>query len=194
MIKFGLSGGIATGKSTVANTLKEVDIPVHDSDKTVHSLMKKGRAGYEKIKIAFPEAAQTDDIDRKVLSRLVTEDISNLRILEKILHPLVTKDRNEFTHYWRKKRANVIVYDVPLLFEVGLYKICDQIILTDCPIWLQKQRIMARKDMSQKKMQLLLARQMSVRRKKLYADYIINTALPARYNENLIKTIFKNYR
>lgn len=193
MFILGLSGGMGMGKSAATTYLRTFHIPVHDSDAAVHRLMQKGQPVYEKLKAIIPEAALGDAIDRKVLSVRIRQEPNFLKILEHIIHPEVRKDRKRFIHAQALKGQKLVVADIPLLFETGLYKECDANAIVDCPKWLQEQRILKR-GISVEKMRILLNNQWSNDQRKIYADYIINTGLSFAHSRKQIRAMLRDIK
>lgn len=191
MFILGLSGGMGMGKSAATDYLRSLHIPVHDSDAAVHRLMQKGKPVYEKLKNIIPEAALGDNIDRKVLSDRIKQDPSFLQTLEAVIHPEVRKDRADFIHHQALKGQKLVVADVPLLFETGLYKECNANAIVDCPRWLQEKRILKR-GISVEKMRILLKNQWSNEQRKLYADYVINTGLSFAHSRRQIRSMLRD--
>lgn len=173
----GLTGGMAMGKSTASRYFCDHHIPVHDSDAAVHRLMQKGGSVYGKLEQLLPQVVNQESVNRAELSKYLRQYPAFLKTLEAIIHPEVRKDRDIFMRKQKLQSSKLVIWDVPLLFEVGLYRHCDGIIVVDCPIWLQRQRILKRKGMTPAKMKLLLSRQWSNERRKLYADYVVQTGL-----------------
>ncbi len=173
----GLTGGMAMGKSTASRYFRNHHIPVHDSDACVHRLMQRGGSVYQKLEQLLPQVVNQDSVNRAELSKYLKENPKFFKTLEAIIHPEVHKDRAAFMWQQKIKDSKLVVWDVPLLFEVGLYRHCDVIIVVDCPVSLQKQRILKRKGMTPAKMKLLLSRQWNNERRKLYADHVVQTGL-----------------
>jgi dephospho-CoA kinase len=128
MIVIGLSGGVASGKDFVAEVFrKRKRALVFDADKIVHKLLTENRETILQIKEKFPEVFLVEKIDRKKLSNIVFNNQDRLRILEKIIHPLVRKEYQIFLKKAKKKRVKFVIVNVPLLLETKSYK-CDKII------------------------------------------------------------------
>ncbi len=191
MFILGLTGGMGMGKSAASNYFNQLNIPVHDSDASVHKLMMHNGSLYNKLKKLIPEAVNSHNINRQILSAKIREKPELLQELEAIIHPEVRKDRNYFIHKQARLNHKLIVLDVPLLFETGWYKNCDRIALVDCPLWLQKQRILSR-GVSSQKMKILLNRQWKQEKRKLYADYLIQTGLSFAVSKKDIRHILKH--
>jgi len=180
MIVIGLTGSIGMGKTTAANMLREMGIPVHDSDATVHRLMgPKGKAVPEVGK-NFPEALKTDDagepyIDRATLGRCVFADRNRKKTLENILHPMVREDSDHFKAEMLKRGHRVVVLDIPLLFEIGDEKRVDASICISAPYEMQRERVLARKGMTSEKFERISAGQMPDAEKRKRANYVVGS-------------------
>ncbi|HRW28844.1 MAG TPA: dephospho-CoA kinase, partial [Emcibacteraceae bacterium] len=141
----GLTGSIGMGKSETAKIFAEQGIPVFDSDATVHNLLGPDGAAVEAVEEKFPGVKVDNYIDRKRLGDLVFGDEAALRDLENILHPLVIKERQTFLE---NSKSDIIVFDIPLLFEKNYQDQCDFIVVVSAPFKIQKERVLKRPGMS----------------------------------------------
>lgn len=191
MIIIGLTGGIATGKSTTALIFRDLGIPVHDADAIVHHLMGPSGAAVSVIARKFGENVIAEDgsIDRQLLGQRVFADPSLRQDLESILHPLVAEDRDRFIETHRAKGTRVIVLDVPLLFETGGDALCDVTILCAVDPAIQRERAMARSGMTADKLDAIIASQMSLAEKIERADHVVDTGSGVETSRNAILTI-----
>lgn len=190
MLKVGLTGGIGTGKSTIAGFFKNAGIKVFDADEAVHRLYKKDNQGNFELNKIFNNINDLNgDIDRKQLSKLIIENSENLTIIEKIIHPLVQKARLEFIK--ANENEKLILIDIPLLFETHQEKEFDKIILAHCEPETQKKRVMARQNMTLEKFNNIIAKQIPNKDKIKLADYVINTEIPLESVESTVKNIIK---
>jgi dephospho-CoA kinase len=174
VIILGLTGGIATGKSTVARMFRFFQIPVFDADAGVHALLQgKCRAA---VAEAFPDCLQDDgSIDRKKLGAAVFADAPAMNRLEAILHPAIRAEEEAFIHRYRLQHRRFIVLDIPLLFETGADQLCDVTLTTYCPPFIQWQRAMQRPGMTQERLEMILSRQMKQETRIHRADFVIPT-------------------
>jgi dephospho-CoA kinase len=177
MIVLGLTGSIAMGKSTAAAMLRSMGVPVHDSDAAVHLLTGPGGLAVPAIEAAFPGSTVDGAVDRRRLGSQVFGDPAALARLEGILHPLVYARTYAFLCREARRRAPVVVLDVPLLFETGGQARCDQVIVVSAPTFLQRARALRRPGMTERKLQGILARQMPDVEKCRRADRVIPTGL-----------------
>lgn len=180
MIIIGITGSIGMGKSTTAEMLREMSIPVHDSDATVHWLLAPKGKAVAAVGNKFPEALKTDAngdsyIDRQVLGRSVFSDRQKKKELEDILHPLVWEASDRFIAEMTKNGHQMIALDIPLLFETSAEKRVDVTLCVSAPKDIQKQRVLARPGMTSEKFDKIVAGQMPDAEKRKRADYVIET-------------------
>ena len=190
MMIVGLTGGIATGKSTTAEMIRGAGIPVHDADAAVHQLMVPGGAAIAPITVMFGSdmVAEDGSVDRQKLGGVVFGDPEKRRALEAIIHPLVTAHRDRFLQEQRQKNTAMVVLDVPLLFETGGDAVCDHIIVVYASAETTAKRALARAGMTPAKLAAILASQMPVDEKKKRADLCLDSDLqPDSTRQDLIK-------
>jgi dephospho-CoA kinase len=194
VIVLGLTGSIGMGKSTAASALRQMGVPVHDADASVHRLMNHGGAAVGFIEAAFPGTALDGAIDRKELGRRVFADARELRKLESILHPMVREQEQIFLKTCRRKGVPVAVLDIPLLYETGGEKRCDAVIVVTAPKFLQDQRVMKRPGMSRQRLEEILGKQMPDAEKRARADFVVETGLGKRASRVALARILKRFR
>ncbi len=175
MYILGLTGSIATGKTTVAGMFEDRGVPVFHSDRTVHDLFKTRKRLQSAIKKAFPGVVGKDGVDRKVLGEKVFGNPKKLARLEQIVHPYVLREMNKFLRARQKAGSRLIVLDIPLLFEIRAEDICDGVLVVTVPERVQKRRALARKGFDEKQLDDILRRQMPVKKKLKKADFVIDT-------------------
>lgn len=180
MIIIGLTGMIASGKTTVSDMFTARSIPVHNADKVVHRLLGPHGAAIAKIKAAF--GAEIGDVeigvDRGKLGALVFADAAARTTLESILHPMVSDDRDRFLQKHRQAGSRFVVLDIPLLFETGGDEICDYVIVTNAHADTIRQRALSRAGMSADKLDGILQNQMPADEKIKRADVVLDTDIP----------------
>ncbi len=176
MLKLGLTGSIATGKSTVLNMLKQHDIPTFSSDEAVHELYA-GEA-VAPVDALFPGVGASGTIDRAELSRRLLSEPGRLKELEAVVHPLVRARIAKFLAESETSGADIAVVDIPLLFEGGHDWGLDAVIVTAVDAAEQRRRALARPGMTDEKLDAILARQMPQAEKIARADYVIDTGKP----------------
>lgn len=173
MFKLGLTGSIATGKSTALAAFAALGHPVFSADEAVH-LLYRGEA-VTPVERAFPEAVAGGKIDRAILLKLLMAAPQRIEELNKIVHPLVRAKIADFVEKSAAAPAKLAVIDVPLLFETGVDYGFDAVAVTFCDEQIQRRRALARPDMDVEKLNTILARQMSQSEKKQRADFLIDT-------------------
>ena len=176
MIIVGLTGSVASGKSTVAGWIRETGIAVHDADAAVHSLLAAdGRAVVEIIAAFGSDVVASDGaIDRKKLGAHVFANPVDRERLESILHPLVRQHRDQFLQDQQRLGSQIVVIDVPLLYETGGDGLCDYVIVvyaSEDTIW---HRALSRPGMTAEKLSGILATQMPASEKCQRADFALD--------------------
>ncbi|MEX2618501.1 MAG: dephospho-CoA kinase [Alphaproteobacteria bacterium] len=177
MIVIGLTGSIGMGKSTAANMLRRMGIPVSDADAIVHNLMTRGGDAVAPVDAAFPGVVKDGAIDRAALGQAVFGNPEALRRLERIVHPLVGRDRDRFLRQSAQRRLRMVVLDVPLLYETGGADRCDTVILVSAPAMIQQGRVMRRPGMTLERLQNIRRQQMPNGEKRRRAEFVAETGL-----------------
>jgi dephospho-CoA kinase len=170
--RLGLTGSIGMGKSTTAAMFAEEGLPVWDADAAVHRLYGPNGAAVAPIAALCLQAQTATGLDRDALKRWISTDASALAQLEAIVHPLVAADRDAFI---ASAQADIVVLDIPLLFEKGTETQMDATLLCTAPPALQKARVMARGTLTEDQFQTILARQMPDAEKRARATHIVET-------------------
>ena len=173
MIIVGLTGSIGMGKSTTAQMFRDEGCPVFDADAAVHDLYAKGGKAVPIIRSVFPDAIKDGAVDRSVLGEHMRADPLQLKVLESFIHPLVSEAREAF--FQTHQDADIVVMDIPLLFETGLDKAVHKIVVVTAPAHIQRQRVMARAGMTAELFKSLLARQTPDAEKRKRAQFLIFT-------------------
>ena len=176
MMTIGLTGSIATGKSTTARMLSAQGVPVFDSDDAVHELYSTGGGAVAAIAELAPETVPNGYVDRGRLSDAVRKDAALLPRIEAIVHPLVRGAQERFRKAAASAGAPFAVLDVPLLFETGRQDEVDRIVLVTCPPDMQKQRALQRPGMTEDKLAFMLSRQIPDEHKRAEADFVVDTS------------------
>src|SRR5277367_3876310 len=174
MIILGLTGSMGMGKSVTAKLFAEAGVPVYDADATVHRLYE-GEA-VAAIEAAFPGTTADGKVDRNKLSAQVVHDPAAMKRLEQIVHPMLGASRQKFLRDAEQSGAPVAVVDVPLLFETGGEKRVDAVVVVTTTPELQRERILARPNMTEEKLAAILARQMPDAEKRRRADFVVDTS------------------
>jgi dephospho-CoA kinase len=174
MIILGLTGSIGMGKSTTAKLFEEAGVPVYDADASVHRLYE-GEAA-PAIEAAFPGTTVDGKVDRNRLSAKVVHDAAAMKQLEQIVHPMLGASRQKFFDDAERSGAPVVVVDVPLLFETGGEKRVDAVVVVTTTPEIQRERILARDNMTGEKLDAILARQLPDAEKRKRADFVVDTS------------------
>lgn len=182
MIVIGITGSIGMGKSTAAEMLRDIGIPIHDSDATVHFLLGPNGSAVKTVGEKFPEAIKRDGtgspyIDRHILGRIVFADRSKKKVLEDILHPMVWAESDRFKEEMKKRGHNIVAMDIPLLFETGGEKRVDVTFCITAPPEVQKERVLSRPGMTSEKFERIVAGQLPDAEKRKRADYVIDSGI-----------------
>ena len=172
--KIGLTGGIASGKTTVCNLFKDLLVEIIDADVISHELSKKGGAAFEEIVEAFGDQIIEDDgeLDRKRLRSIVFNDNLKKKMLERIIHPKVLLSINEKI---KASQSDYLIISVPLMIETGMNAMMDRVLLIDCNVETQIERIIQRDQTSREEAIKIIESQASIESKReLSDDRIIN--------------------
>ena len=187
MIVIGITGGMASGKSTVARMFAGRGIFHIDADQLVHHLMRHDRATRLAIAEAFPNAVKDERIDRAVLADTISKHPEKLKLLEQILHPRVRDLEVNAIHHARRRHARALILDIPLLFETDAHALCDVTISVRAKLGHRKYRAFARPGMNEEKWQKLLARQLTDAERNQRADLVIHTSLGKAATRRLVQ-------
>ncbi len=181
MLKVGLTGSIAVGKSFVLSVLRELGCATFDADKIAHSMMKPGLPAYEEIVREFgPEVLSEDgSIDRAKLGAIVFAEAARRKRLNEIVHPRVIEEQNRLLRDLETSTpAGIVVIDAALIIESGGYKRFDKLIVAYCDSEIQIERLMRRNKITREDAERRIAAQMSSDEKRRYADFEIDTSGP----------------
>lgn len=170
--RLGLTGSIGMGKTTTAAMFADEGVPVWSADASVHGLYAPGQAAAHAVAQEFPQAMLPDgSVSRERLRGLINLDSNVMDRLNAIVHPLVAADRAAFI---AKSTSQIIVLDIPLLYETGADAVCDGVVVVSAPADVQRRRVLAR-GMTEDELQLILDRQMPDAEKRARATWIIET-------------------
>ncbi|MCE6961015.1 dephospho-CoA kinase [Cereibacter sphaeroides] len=170
--RLGLTGSIGMGKSTTAGFFAEAGVPVWDADAAVHRLYARGGALVAPVAALCPAAVADGAVDRAALRGWISGDPAALARLEAVVHPAVAEDRAAFI---AAAASDIVVLDIPLLFETGHESEMDATLLVTAPPALQRARVLSRRTMTEAQFEAILARQLPDREKRARATHIIET-------------------
>ena len=182
----GLTGSIATGKSTIAGWVDELGIATHDSDCAVHELLGPGGGAVRDVLAEFGSHFGTiaGGINRKSLGDEIFSSPQKRLTMERIVHPMVRQHRDAFIVEQRKAHAAAILLDVPLLFETGGEAMCDYVIVVYASSKTTVKRALARPGMTKDKLASILASQIPSDNKKARADLALDSDMPKDQTRN----------
>lgn len=173
MIRLGLTGSIGMGKTTTAGLFAAAGIPVNDADQVVHDLYAGDAAPL--VEAAFPGTVVDGVVDRQRLSQHLAAHPADFKKLEAIIHPLVRSREARFLADQSEAGADIVVLDIPLLFETGATDRVDKVAVVTCDPQVQRQRVLARPGMTEEKFNMILSRQIPDSEKRARADFLIDT-------------------
>jgi dephospho-CoA kinase len=171
----GLTGSIGMGKSTTAAMFREAGVPVYDADAAVHALYDVGGAAVGPVGEAFPGVVRDGRIDREALRQRVLGKPDELKRLNAIVHPLVGQHRGTFFKDVEETGTDMVILDIPLLFETGGDKNVDAVVVVSAPADVQRARVLAREGMSPERLDAILAQQLPDAEKRARANYVVDT-------------------
>jgi len=176
VILIGLTGSIGMGKSTTAAMFREAGVPVYDADAAVHDLYDQGGAAVGPVGEAFPGVVKDGRVDREALRQAVLGNPEALKRLNAIVHPLVGRDRIGFFQRAEADGADMVVLDIPLLFETGGHANVDAVVVASAPAEMQRERVLARPGMTPERLDAILAQQVADAEKRARAHFIVDTS------------------
>ena len=186
MIKIGLTGSVGMGKTTTAKVFEKLGCAVWDADKTVHKLYSKGGKAVVEVAKLFPSSVEDGSISRSRLKALLKNEPKNLKELEEIVHPLILEDRQNFQKY---TTSDVVVFDIPLLFETGADKEMDKTVCVFTSTKKQMERLKNRNKEYDDYYEQLISKQMPSNEKCDRADYVIETTSHTAVEKRVIEIL-----
>jgi dephospho-CoA kinase len=192
MWRMGLTGSIATGKSTVLKAFADLGVPVFSADEAVAELY--AGAAVPAVEALFPGVARNGTIDKAELSKRLSADPSAFEKLEAVVHPLVRSRIKQFMDDAERAGEALAVVEVPLLFESGYDYGFDAVGVTWVDEAIQRERALARPAMSGEKLQTILARQLPQEEKKSRATYVFDTGLPLSKTVAMVRALVESVR
>ena len=197
MLKVGLTGGIASGKSTVAEMFRARGCPVIEADRLAHSLMAPGQPAHDEIVREFGRSVLATDgsIDRSKLAAVVFADRAKLARLNQIVHPrVIAASEAEFARLGQEHPGGVAIVEAALLVEAGYYRQLGKLIVTWCRPEQQLERLLARGRLSRQQAQRRLTAQMPPEEKRGYADFVIDTSGTLASVETQVGSVLEELR
>lgn len=192
MIIVGLTGSIGMGKTTTARFFAEEGIPVNDADAVVHDLYRTDAV--EPVEREFPGSVKDGVVDRQELSRQLAARTDGFKRLEAIVHPLVREREHQFLDHQKQAGADIVLLDIPLLFESGREDAADTVVVVTCDPDIQRERVLARPNMTEEKFRLILSRQMTDQEKRQKADFLVDTGHGPDAAHARVQAIIKSLR
>lgn len=176
MLRIGLTGGIATGKSTVSNYLKELDYPLIDADVIARQLVEPGQEGLKRLVAKFGAEILNESgaLDRQALGQRLFGDAQLRQEVDQLLHPLIYEALEAESQRLAQAGAQLAFFDIPLLYETGYDQKMDQVWVVYLPHDIQVERLMARNSWSQDQAEAAIASQASIEAKRQRADLVID--------------------
>ena len=192
---FGLTGGIGSGKSTVAGIFQELGAEIVDADHLARLAVAPGSPGLARIAETFGKDILLQDgtLDRPALGKLVFSDESKRKQLNAIVHPEVQRLALEAFQRLIEAGANFILYDVPLLYESKLESMFSEVVVVHVPRETQLQRVMKRDNLSEKEVEQRLAAQMSLDLKAEKADYLIDNSRTLEETREQVQALWSDW-
>lgn len=190
MFKLGLTGSIGMGKSTTAQMFADAGCAVWDADAAVHRLYAQGGAALGPMSELFPAAIRDGAVSRAVLKEIIAENPAALASIEAIVHPLVAADRSRFME---TTSADIVVFDMPLLFETGAERMMDAVACVTVAREVQEARVLARGTMTPEQFRQILAKQMPNAEKCAKSDFVIETDT-LEHARGQVQTVLKQIR
>ena len=193
MMTIGLTGGIASGKSLVAELFRHLGAAVIDADSVAREVVEPGTTGWQSVVAEFGQDILVPDstIDRAKLGRIIFSDRERRNTLNAILHPLIINTiRERIAALGRKYPEALVVADIPLLIECGLQHEFDAVIVVWSPVELQRKRLMERDGLSAAEARQRIDAQMALNEKQAHATHVIKNDGNEKQTEKQVKKIF----
>lgn len=195
MLIVALTGGIASGKSIVAEVLEDLGCYIHHADKIAHDLMEPEKPAWKKIVAHFGKKILNEDktINRSRLGKIIFSDEKERRFLNELIHPLVLEKKKEVSSRLEKEgHYNIFISEAALTIEAGFADFFDKIIMTYCKKEVQKKRLMERDGISRKQTMKIIKSQMQPQEKLKYTDYIIDTSSSLQSTVEQTERVYRN--
>jgi dephospho-CoA kinase len=196
MLVVGLTGGIASGKSTVSRMFEQAGIPVICSDELAREVVRPGSQGLAEIRRIFGDAVLDYEgkLDREAMARLVFQDQSKRKILESIIHPRVAEEQNKRLRTLERQGHSIVIVDVPLLYETGWERFVDLVIVVYAPRHVQQERLVNRDGMSVEDARSRLDAQMPIDEKKRLADRLVDNGNTLEHTHRQVESVIEELK
>lgn len=190
MYIIGLTGSIASGKSTVSRILADCGAPIVDADLIARAVAERGEMGWQKIVETFGESVLQADgqLDRGKVGEMIFRDATKRAELDRIMHPIILEKMKEEIAAYEDQGKTIVILDVPLLLELGWQDKVSVVWLVAVSPDTQKRRLMARNNLTEEQAMVRIASQMSIEEKRRYADVIINNDGTLEETEQTVRT------
>ena len=197
MLRVGLTGGIATGKSTVGAMFVELGCHLIESDQITHQLFEPGQAVHAAVVKQFGNRVLALDgtIDRRILGDIVFKDPQARAKLNSLVHPAITQRQQEWLNDMKAQDPHgIAIVDAALMIEVGTYKNYDKVIVVTCSPEIQRERLRARSALSEEKIESRIRSQMANEEKVKYADFVIDNSGSVESTRVQVETVYQQLR
>lgn len=197
MLKIGMTGGIATGKSFVLGVLREMDCEVMDADQTAREVVEPGQPAFEEIVAHFGHeiVGENGKLNRVKLGAIVFNDADQRENLNSIIHPKVFEAQARWmAEVEHRNPQAIVIIDAALMIETGSYRRFDKVVVVHCEPEIQLQRLMARNNLTQEEAMARISAQMPSAEKLKFADYAINTSQGYEDTRRQIESLYEQFR
>ena len=196
MFKLGLTGGIATGKTTISNYLKSINIPVLDADEYARKVVEPGTPGLAEITNTFGEQILQPDgsLNRKLLGQIVFNDSSAHQTLNDITHPRIQQMMADELHRLAEQQTPLVILDIPLLLENNNVAGADAVMVVSIPESLQLTRLMQRNNLTEKEAHARISAQMPLVEKEKLADFVIDNSGTISNTQKQVEKVIQKIR
>ena len=193
LIQLGLTGSIGMGKSATLALFAEMGAAIYDADATVHKLYAKGGEAVSLVEAAFPGVVKDGAVDRQELSKHVVGKPEAMKVLESIVHPLTFQHRETFLKE-AAETTDIAVLDIPLLYEGKVEKLFDAVVVCSAPVKTQVARALQRPTLDYAKLHAIISKQTPDWKKRMLADYVVDTSRGAEDAREQVAAILKDVR
>jgi dephospho-CoA kinase len=192
----GLTGGIASGKSTVSHMISDEGVPVVDADVISRDVVKPGKIAYHQIIDHFGLAILKQDgqINREKLGEIIFNDEKERRVLNQIIHPRVRKELKDQADALQSEGHPIVILDIPLLIEGELFQLVDKILLVYVPKSVQLKRLKERNNYTEEEALKRINSQLSLDKKKTYATFIIDNSSDLTHTREQVTTLLNKLK